>query len=83
MIFPICKERWGDRFVYALLLERMQDPDSFKRVGLVELECYHLCSQAWCKITTCMHPIQTSSNNIKREHYETRGTVAVGSEKEH
>lgn len=38
LIFPICKERWDDRLVYALLLETMQDPDSFKRVGLVELE---------------------------------------------
>ena len=41
----------------------MQDPDSFKRVGLVELECYHLCGQAWCKIT-----IHASNSNQFKQH---------------
>ena len=41
-MFHIYKQSWDDRLVYALLLEKARDPDSFKRAGLVQLACYDL-----------------------------------------
>jgi hypothetical protein len=43
LMFQISKEIVGGGLVYALLLEKMQDPDSFKRIGLVMLGGYNLC----------------------------------------
>jgi hypothetical protein len=33
LVFHIYKQWWDDRLVYALLLEKARDPDSFKRAG--------------------------------------------------
>jgi hypothetical protein len=43
LMFQIRRECHGGLLIYALLLEKMQDPDSFKRIGLVKLAGYNLC----------------------------------------
>jgi hypothetical protein len=76
LIFQISKEILGDRLVYALLLEKMQDPDSFKRIGLVKLACYNLCEiPAARKLDispTYWHPIHRLWFNCKKEDYDTK-----------
>jgi hypothetical protein len=76
LMFQISKEILGDRLVYALLLEKMQDPDSFKRMGLVKLACYNLCeiSMVWTFGTYVeyQHPIHQSLSKCKKEDYDTK-----------
>jgi hypothetical protein len=75
-MFQISKQFLGDRLVYALLLEKMQDPDSFKRIGLVKLAYYNLfeippapnldiSSLYW-------HPIHKTWSKCKREDCDTK-----------
>jgi len=78
LMFQICKQNHGDRLVYALLLEKTEDPDSFKRVGLVELACYNLCGipkrrkRTGVSFTYFLHPADTIWTSITREHYKTK-----------
>jgi hypothetical protein len=75
-MFQTRKEILGDRLVYALLLEKMQDPDSFKRIGLVKLACYNLCEiPAAPNLDTPpadWHPIYQFRSDYKREDYDTK-----------
>lgn len=76
LMFQISKEIRGRRLVYALLLEKMQDPDSFKRIGLVKLACYNLCKiPAARKLDISpayRHPIHRLRFNCKEEDYDTK-----------
>jgi hypothetical protein len=42
VIFQVAIASSIGELVYAILLEQIQDPDCFKRVGLVEVAVYHL-----------------------------------------
>jgi hypothetical protein len=76
LMFQISKEIWGYRLVYALLLEKMQDPDSFKRMGLVQLACYNLYEipkvRAFGTPTEYQHPIYQPLSRCKKEDYNTK-----------
>ena len=76
LMFQIRKEILGERLVYALLLEKMQDPDSFKRIGLVKLACYNLCkipAEPNLDIARLnWHPIHDPWTRCKKEDYDTK-----------
>jgi hypothetical protein len=76
LMFQICKQLQGTRLVYALLLEKLQDPDSFKRVGLVGLACHNLCKipekQSHSGSRYNMHPIHKGWLKDVRKHYQTK-----------
>jgi hypothetical protein len=76
LIFQISKQCRDTRLVYTLLLEKVQDPDCFKRAGLVELACYNLCKipkkDSDPKSGYFIHPIHFGYSGVKPEHYETK-----------
>ena len=78
LMFQICKQNHGDRLVYALLLEKAEAPDGFKRVGLVELACYNLCripkrrKRTGASFLYYLHPADCGWTGITREHYKTK-----------
>jgi hypothetical protein len=76
LMFQISKQFRGDRLVYALLLEKRQDPDSFKRIGLVKLACYNLCKIPAEPnrdiLNDYWHPISQPQSKCKKEDYDTK-----------
>ena len=77
LILQICKHCAGDRLVYGLLLEKMSDgEDAHKRVGIVQLACYNLCSMEQKQSSVCfqyhIHPAQRVSSAFSKADYKTK-----------